>query len=163
MRVIAIDPGYERIGIAVIEKKERNKEEVIFSECFQTDKNLVFNQRLFLVGDHVRKLIYTYKPIALATEDLFFAKNTKTALKVSESRGVVAFQAYDNEIPVYEYTPNQIKVAVTGYGRATKKDVYTMVSRLVNLTGKTKMDDEIDAIAIGLTFFASYKQNHSIL
>tara|TARA_B100001179_G_C18554960_1_gene387819 strand:- start:472 stop:960 length:489 start_codon:yes stop_codon:yes gene_type:complete len=158
MRVIAIDPGYERIGIAIIEKKENKKEKVLFSECFQTNKDLDFNKRLYLVGDHIRTLIQEYEPIALATEDLFFAKNTKTALKVSESRGVIAFQASDNGIPIYEYTPNQIKVAVTGYGRASKKDIYTMVSRLVSLSQAIKMDDEIDAIAIGLTFFASYKQ-----
>lgn len=157
MKVIAIDPGYERLGIAVLEQ-HKGKEVLLYSECFQTSKELDFNKRLYLLGDRVRTLIQQYTPDALAIEGLFFSKNTQTALGVSESRGVVIFQASDKDIPIYEYTPNQIKVAVTGYGRATKKDVYTMTSRLIHIKGKKKKDDEIDAIAVGLTFFASYRK-----
>ena len=132
MRVIAIDPGYDRLGIAILEKKS-NKELLIYSECFETSAQELFHNRLGAIGSRVREIIKKYSPDACAIEDLFFAKNTKTALKVSESRGVVIFQAIDNDIPVYEYTPNQIKVAVTGYGRATKKEVYTMVERIISL------------------------------
>ena len=133
------------------------KETLLYSECYQTRNDLPFPERLGLIGNRVRELISSYQPDAIAVEDLFFSKNTKTALKVSESRGVVIFQAIDADIPVYEYTPNQIKVAVTGYGKASKIDVYTMVSRLIDLGKGKKLDDEIDAIAIGLTFFALYK------
>lgn len=161
MRVIAIDPGYERLGIAILEKKDAS-EVLIYSECFKTSKELDFNKRLYLLGDRIRVLIREYQPDALAVEDLFFSKNTKTALKVSESRGVIAFVAMDNQLPVYEYTPNQIKVAVTGYGRATKNDIYAMVSRLVKMNSDSKQDDEIDAIAIGITYFASYKKDSLI-
>lgn len=155
MRVIAIDPGYDRLGIAIIEKDK--KEILIFSECLQTEKNNSINERVMLVGQQVRKHIEKYKPDAMAIEDLFFSKNTKTALKVSESRGVVIFQATDAGIPVYEYTPNQIKLAVTGYGNATKGDVSRMVSLLIDVGGEKKIDDEIDAIATGLTFFARHR------
>jgi len=155
MRVLAIDPGYDRLGIALVEKKER--ETVIFSECFETNKSDHLNLRIMNIGQRIRTLIKEYQPDALAIEDLFFSKNTKTALAVSESRGVVIFQATDSGVPVYEYTPNQIKLAVTGYGKATKQEVYTMVSRLVVLDDRKRIDDEIDAIAVGLTALASYK------
>lgn len=154
MRVIAIDPGYDRLGIAIIEKKKKEKEILLHSECLQTDSKQGFNYRLGILGKRVRSLIEEYSPEHMAIEGLFFAKNTKTALKVSESRGVVIFQAVDRNISVYEFTPNQIKVAVTGYGRATKKDVTAMVARLIDLGEGVKIDDEIDAIATGLTFFA---------
>lgn len=155
MRVLAIDPGYDRLGIAIIEKNK--KEVLIFSECFQTNKDKNINERMMLIGQRVRDVISLYKPNALAIEDLFFAKNTKTALKVSESRGVVIFQATDAGLDIFEYTPNQIKVAATGYGKSTKKEVHTMVERLIDIGNEKKMDDEVDAIAIGLTFFASYR------
>lgn len=154
MRIIAIDPGYDRVGIAVMDRDEKNKEFVIFSECFQTPKEISFTHRLGMLGQHIRSKINEYKVSALVIEGLFFAKNTKTALKVSEARGVIVFQAYDYNIPVYEYTPNQIKVAVTGYGNAHKNDMYAMIKRLVTLKDQKYIDDEIDAIGVGLTFFA---------
>lgn len=157
MKVIAIDPGYDRIGIAVLEKKD-NREFVVFSECFVTDRKDDINQRIFTIGKRVATLINEYQVQYFAIESLFFSKNTKTALQVSELRGVVIFQAKNNNIPVYEYTPNQIKLAVTGYGSASKKDILFMVSRLVDLSDKKRIDDELDAIAVGLTFLASYRE-----
>ena len=156
MKIIAIDPGYDRLGVAILEKKIKGQEVLLYSECFQTSPNDEFNNRVGLLGKRVREIIKEFEPEYMAIENLFFAKNTKTALKVSESRGVVIFQAIDKNIPVYEFTPNQIKVAVAGYGRATKKDVYLMTDRLINLTKKKYIDDEIDAIATGLTFFATH-------
>jgi len=160
MRVLAIDPGYGRLGLAVVEKN-KGKEKLIYSECFQTHSDDNFHMRLGLIGVRVRELIEKYNPDVFAIEDLFFSKNTKTALKVSESRGVVIFQAVDAGLSIYEYTPNQIKVAVTGYGKANKNDVYVMVKKLIDLGEGKKIDDEIDAIAIGLTFFASYKSAYT--
>ena len=157
MKVIAIDPGYDRIGIAIMEKQVGGKETVLYSECFITNKADDLNKRIYNVGARVNILIREYNPQYLSIESLFFSKNTKTALSVSEARGVIIYQAFLNNIPVYEYTPNQIKLAVTGYGSATKKDVLFMVSRLVNLKEGKKIDDEIDAIAIGLTFLSSYR------
>ena len=157
MKIIAIDPGYGRIGIAVLEKNN-NKEELIFSECFVTDTTKTINERIFSAGKRIEELILFYKPEVLVIEALFFSKNTKTALFVAESRGVIIFQALNHNIPVYEYTPNQIKTAVAGHGNANKNDVFKMVERLVFLDKRKRIDDEIDAIAIGLTFFASYRK-----
>lgn len=158
MIIIAIDPGYDRLGLAVLEKPKNHKEKIIHSECVQTNVQDDFNIRLAQIGKHVRNIIEKYKPEYMAIEGLFFSKNTKTALKVSESRGVVIFQASDKDIPVFEFTPNQIKVAVTGYGKANKKDMYTMTRRLIDVGDKKMIDDEIDAIAIGLTFFAIHNE-----
>ncbi|MCI5051423.1 MAG: crossover junction endodeoxyribonuclease RuvC [Candidatus Pacebacteria bacterium] len=157
MKVIAIDPGYDRLGVAIIEKDTSSKERLIYSTCIETSPENIFTERLKKIGQEVRLLIKEYQPDYMAIEDLFFAKNTKTALKVSESRGVVIFQAVDNNIPVCEFTPNQIKVAVTGYGKATKNDVYTMTMKLIKIDNQKRKDDEIDAIATGLTFFATHK------
>lgn len=157
MRVISVDPGYGRIGIAVLEKKEGEKENVLFSECLVTDNSREINERIFTVGKRVNELINKYKTDYLAIEGLFFSKNTKTALFVAEARGVIIFQAMLNNIPVYEYTPNQIKVAVAGHGAANKKDIFFMVNRLVKIDDRKRIDDELDAIAIGLTFFASFR------
>jgi crossover junction endodeoxyribonuclease RuvC len=161
MIIIAIDPGYDRLGIAVLEKPKNQKEIILYSECVQTPATEDFNIRLGIIGKKVRAIIEKYKPEYMAIESLFFSNNTKTALKVSESKGVVIFQAIDKNISVYEFTPNQIKVAVTGYGKATKKDMHTMTSRLINLDGKKMIDDEIDAVAIGLTFYATFSERTS--
>jgi crossover junction endodeoxyribonuclease RuvC len=158
MKVISIDPGYDRVGIAIIEKnKNLKKENVIFSECFFTDKKEKINDRIYKIGDHVNFLIKKYKPKFLVIESLFFSKNTKTALFVAEARGVIIFQAKRNNIDVFEYTPNQIKLAVAGHGSANKKDIFFMINHLIDLNDKKRIDDELDAIAIGLTFFAINK------
>ena len=158
MKIIAIDPGYNRVGVAVLEKTTTLKEQICFSNCFETDKNINFSTRLNFIGEYIYKCIDEYKPEVLVIENLFFAKNSKTALKVSEARGVIIFQATRFNIPIYEYTPNQIKLAVAGYGNANKLSIHNMVKRLVVLEDKKMNDDEIDAIAIGLTFFATQKK-----
>ncbi|MFT7328264.1 MAG: crossover junction endodeoxyribonuclease RuvC [Crocinitomicaceae bacterium] len=160
MIILAVDPGYDRLGIAILEKNK--KEKLIFSECFETNKDENINIRMMRIGQRIREIIHLYEPEVLVIEGLFFSKNTKTALKVSESRGVILFQASDLGLDIYEYTPNQIKVAVTGYGRSTKSEVHTMVSRLIDIGDEKKIDDEIDAIAIGLTFFASHRFQQKI-
>jgi len=156
MKVIAIDPGYDRIGIAVIEK-EKKEEKILFSECFITNRKKHLNERIFSLGERINYIIKKYSPEFLAIESLFFSKNTKTALSVAEARGVIIYQAMKNNIPVYEYTPNQIKVAVGGYGGAHKRDILFMVEKLVKIDKRKRIDDELDAIAIGLTFLASYR------
>jgi crossover junction endodeoxyribonuclease RuvC len=158
MRVISIDPGYDRCGVAILEKDNKNKEQLIFSTCLQPSKEDEIYVRIGYIGDEIRSLITRYKPDAMAVEDLFFSKNTKTALQVGQALGVISYTAYVNNIPVYNYKPNQIKVAVTGYGRAEKRDIHKMVQHIVKLDDKKYIDDEIDAIAVGITFLASYKQ-----
>lgn len=156
MKVLAIDPGYGRIGFAVLEKRDSwNK--LIFSECFETDKNTEFEKRLSLIGDRLQKIIHLHSPSCAAIEKLFFSKNKKTALHTAEVRGVCMYAAKSLGIEIFEYTPNQVKNAVTGNSNATKKDIIRMVPRLITIDGEKKHDDEYDAIAIGITHIASSK------
>lgn len=154
MRILAIDPGFERVGLAVLEKAARGKETLIYSECFKTKSSLPFPERLRFIGEKVRAVVKKFSPAALAVEKLYFEKNTKTALGVSEARGVIVYEAARVGLAVREYTPLQIKVAVTGYGRATKAEVNRMVGKLIVLPKKISSDDEMDAIACGLTCLA---------
>lgn len=155
MKIIGIDPGYERVGIAVLEKNHGDRrEKILYSNCFKTSTKLSLDERIFLIGKEIRAVIKKYKPEKLAIEKLFFENNQKTAMGVSEARGVIAFVAQDSGLSVLQYTPLQIKSAVTGYGKATKDAVYTMVGKLVDLPKDVKQDDEIDAIAVAITAFA---------
>jgi crossover junction endodeoxyribonuclease RuvC len=156
MKIIAIDPGYERVGIAILEKETR-KENLLFSECFKTSTTEKHEDRLRLIGEEVEKIIKKYKPEAMGIETLFFKTNAKTAMKVSEARGVIMYEAAKNRLDILEFSPLQIKVAVTGYGKSDKDQVTEMVKRLIKISAPIKYDDEYDAIAVGLTFFAYYK------
>lgn len=154
MRVIAFDPGYQRLGVAIIEKLQNSQETLVFSECFFTKKEDEYFDRIEKIGRRVEEIIKTHSPNYGSIEGLFFSKNTTTALKVSEIRGILIYLCKKSMIPVYEFTPNQIKVAVTGYGKSDKKSINNMVSKLINLPERKIIDDEMDAIACGLTFFA---------
>jgi len=155
MVILAIDPGYDRLGVAVLEKKEGKKEELLFSECFSPAKNLAKEKRIFEIGQKIHELIERFNPSELIIEDLFFGKNIKTALAVAEVRGVIIYEASKASIGVHEFTPSQIKTAVTGNGKSDKSQIAFMVGKLINMNGKKpKFDDENDAIAVGLTFFA---------
>jgi len=154
MKIIAIDPGYERLGIAILEK-ETGKETLVFSECFKTLATEKHEERLRQIGEKIEKTIKEYKPEAMSIETLFFQTNAKTAMKVSEARGVILYTAAKNKLKIAEFTPLQIKVAVTGYGKSDKEQVIAMIPRLVKTEKVIKHDDEYDAIACGLTFFAS--------
>jgi crossover junction endodeoxyribonuclease RuvC len=156
MKIIAIDPGYERVGIAILEKVS-NKETLIYSECFKTLATKSSEERLRLIGEEISKLIKKYQPQALAIENLFFKNNAKTAMKVSEARGVMLYEAAKNNLEIMEFTPLQIKIAVTGYGKSEKEQVTTMVKKLIKIPELLKYDDEYDAIAVGLTFFACHR------
>ncbi len=157
-RVLAIDPGFERVGIAVIERDPKTrKEKLIHSECFKTSNSLLFPERLILIGGKIRSAIGKFSPDALAIEKLYFEKNTKTAMGVSEARGVIVYEAARAGLAIHEYTPLQIKVAVTSYGKATKEQVNNMVGKLIVLPKKISSDDEMDAIACGLTCLAHLK------
>lgn len=157
MRVISVDPGYDRVGVAVLDGSASSIQ-MIFSTCIETKKDDDLYQRIFDIGNQVAEIMNTYQPKAFAIEELYFSRNVSTALKVSEAKGVIVFQALDRGIPVVEYTPSQVKVATAGHGRATKAEVHKMVSMLVNIDSKKRMyDDEIDAIAVGITHLASYK------
>ena len=154
MKILAIDPGFERIGVAVIEKLPKQKDRLVYSACFKTSAKIPFHKRLTLIGSEIERLIKEYKPMSLAIEKLFFTTNQKTVMGVSEARGVIIYSASRNGLDIFEYTPPQIKVAVTGYGKADKRMVMSMIPKLITITTKTNSDDELDAIAIGLTCLA---------
>lgn len=153
-RTLAIDPGFDRVGVAVLDK-----DELLFSHCIETDRKAPHAERLLEIGEFVRKVIKKWKPTSLAIESLFFNQNTTNALKVSEARGVILYQAALAGLTVSEYSPQAIKIAVTGYGKADKKQVEMMVQKLIKLPPQTsrRLDDELDAIAVGITHLASRK------
>jgi crossover junction endodeoxyribonuclease RuvC len=157
MKVLAIDPGYERLGIAVIEKENHGKEKLIFSQCFQTKATFLFPERLRQIGEEIKKIILEYKPEFFAIEKLFFNTNQKTAMLVSESYGAILQIAAQNGLEIREFTPPEIKVATTGSGKADKRQIISMIPKLIEIKKEIKHDDEYDAIAVGLTFFAIYR------
>ncbi len=146
MKILGIDPGYDRVGIAIIEDKT-----LVYSECFQTSSKDDFHTRLKEVGQKINKIIDEYSPDVMAIESLFITKNQKTAMKVAEARGVISYEASLKEIPIHEYTPPQIKVAVTGHGGSDKTQVTKMIPLLLKIKVKKALDDEYDAIAVALT------------
>jgi crossover junction endodeoxyribonuclease RuvC len=155
MIILGIDPGFARMGVAVLEKNKKGKESLIFSTCVETDKKEKQERRLLSIGKELEKIISKYKPDVLAIEKLFFAQNTKTALQVSEAVGVILYVCASKNIPVYEFTPLQIKIALTGYGKAEKRQVEDMAQAILKLEKMPKLDDETDAIAVSLTCASS--------
>lgn len=156
LRVLGIDPGYDRLGIAILEG-DRSHQTVLHSECFETVRTDDFPDRLHEALSHVQEVIKKHEPQEVALETLFFSKNQKTAMRVAEMRGGLLFVARDLGCSVTEYAPQQIKSAVSGNGRGTKHDVAAMVHRLLSLPQKKMLDDEYDAIAVALTHLVSSK------
>ena len=157
MKILSIDPGFERVGIAVIEKTNLKKDILVYSECFKTSAKIPFPERLKNIGIEIEKIIKKYKPEVLAIEKLYFTTNQKTAMGVAEARGAMLYIASKNNLAICEYTPPQIKLAVTGYGKATKEMIMSMVPKLIDVDSGVNSDDELDAIAIGLTCLACEK------
>ncbi len=155
MKLLAIDPGYERLGIAVMEKPARGREVLLYSDCFRTSAKLPFSERLSMIGGEIARLIKEFKPEALALETLFFSTSKTTAMRVAEARGVIVYEAARHDIAVKEFGPGEIKAAIGSDGRADKKQIMAMLPRLITIEKPIKHDDEYDAIAVGLTFFAT--------
>lgn len=153
MLVLGIDPGYERLGLAVV-KQEASKIELLYSDCFTTDKKNTFGERLLCLGTEVERIIKKWEPNLTATEKLFFTVNQKTAMNVAEARGVINYLSAKYQIPIAEYTPLEIKTCITGYGSADKKQMISMIPKLLKIDKKIKHDDEYDAIGVALTHLA---------
>ena len=155
MRILGVDPGFERLGVAVLEKGPGDRrEKILFSECFKTPSQMEFHVRLSLLGKEVRKIINDYSPEVLSIETLFLNTNKKTAMRVAEARGVVMYEAALAGLRVFEASPPQIKIATTGYGASGKEEIIKMVKMLVEIDENKKSDDELDAIAIAITGLA---------
>ena len=154
-KVIAIDPGYDRCGIAIVSEINR-KPKVLFSDCITSEKSEDQYLRLTSIFRQLETIIKEHRPNYLAIETLFFSVNKKTAIKVAEARGAILTLAGLNELPLIELSPQTIKIAMTGSGNAGKEQVKKMVILTVDLektdlpaqTGR--LDDEIDAIALGV-------------
>ncbi len=153
MIVLAIDPGFGRCGVAVI-SGTGSKPELIYSSCIETDKKTSFSERLIEVGSSIERIITEFSPEIIALEELYFTNNAKTALHVAEVRGMLMYISASKKIPLVEFNPLAVKVAITGYGRATKEQVTKMVEKLVHCEEKKMLDDEYDAIALGITALA---------
>jgi len=157
MKILSIDPGFDRLGIAVLEEKNPSPI-LLYSSCFTTNRSLSFPKRLVSIAEEIERIILKYKPVVLAIETLFITTNQKTAMRVAEARGSIIFLCAKKNLSISEYTPLQIKMAVTGYGKADKRQVTEMIKKLISLDiNKKTTDDEYDAIAVGLTYLASYK------
>ncbi len=148
MRILAIDPGYDRMGIAVIEGNP-SKPTYIWSDCILPPKGKK-EERLGVVQQASERAIQEYQPDAIALESIFFSTNVKTAIGVAEARGAVLASAGRASLEVIECSPQEVKLAVTGYGAADKTSVMTMVPRLIELPPKKRLDDELDAIALAI-------------
>ncbi len=157
--ILSIDPGYERLGLAVLKKNERGVIDLLHSECFKTSAKNQFVDRLVEIGHRVNEIISEFNPTVLAIENLFLQNNQKTVMKVSETRGVLLYVARVLQLSVFELTPLQIKAAVTGSGRSDKKGMQKMVDILLPAMKKktSLLDDEYDAVACGLAYFALEK------
>jgi crossover junction endodeoxyribonuclease RuvC len=150
MTILGIDPGFARVGWSILEVRGQ-KLDLLNCNCIETLKEISLEKRLFDIHKQINNLIKKYNPDVLAIEDLFFTNNAKTAFKVGEARGVIILAGTIQKIPVFSYTPLQVKIAVTGYGQADKSQVGRMVKVILKLKELPKLDDTVDAIAVALT------------
>ncbi len=153
--IIGIDPGYDRVGVA-IGQKEQNQWQIFTYECIQTNKKSKLFDRYQEIAKKIEELICKYQVTQAGIESLFWFKNQSTALNVSEARGVIIATLLRQQIKIAEYTPLQIKQSLTGYGRADKKAVEKMVRMELALDDKI-IDDTIDALAIMICHECSRK------
>ena len=149
MIILGIDPGYAIVGYGVI-KYEKCRYVTMDYGAVTTEAGLKFSRRLEVIYDGVSELLSKYKPDAMAVEQLFFTTNAKTAIDVGQSRGVILLAAQKQGVPIFDYTPLQVKQAVVGYGKAEKRQVMEMTRMLLNLAKVPKPDDTADALAIAI-------------
>ena len=149
MIILGIDPGYAIVGWGVIEYNA-NKFSVIDYDAVTTEAKTPFNDRLKQVYDGIDAIMKRYSPQALAIEKLFYNTNAKTVIDVAQARGVINLAAVQNNIPIFEYTPLQVKQSVVGYGRAEKKQVQEMTRVILKLEKIPKPDDTADALAMAI-------------
>ena len=149
MLILGIDPGYAIIGWGVI-RFERGKYIPVDFGAITTNAGVPFNRRLEQIYDQLDELLDTHHPDAVAVEKLYFQNNQKTAIDVAQARGVTMLALQKHNVPVYEYTPLQVKSAVTGFGQAQKPQVMEMTKRLLRLKAVPKPDDTADALAVAI-------------
>jgi crossover junction endodeoxyribonuclease RuvC len=159
MRILGIDPGIGRTGWGVIEVQS-SKFQVQSYGTIETPADMEIGERLSEVYDKINGLLDDYQPDGVGIEELFFNTNSKTAFVVGQARGVIMLAIAQRKLPLSIYTPLQVKIAVTGYGRAEKRQVGQMVKTLLKLDSIPKLDDTTDALAIAITHAFSYKMKN---
>ena len=161
MIILGIDPGTAIMGYGLIEQKGNHLRALAYS-CWRTPAHTPLAGRLLMLYEELDALLTTYAPDHLAVEELFFSSNAKTALAVGQARGIVLLAGAKRGIPVYEYTPLQVKQAVAGYGKADKKQIQQMVKSLLNLQEIPKPDDVADALGLAICHAHSYALNRKM-
>ena len=149
MRILGIDPGIGTVGFGVVDT-DRGKTSYVACGVISTPPNTPLSPRLDMIYNDLNELIVTFSPDAVAVEELFFSKNITTGISVAHGRGVILLSAYRSGVPVFEYTPMQVKQAVVGYGSAKKAQVIYMVQHLLGMTTPPRPDDAADALALAL-------------
>ena len=162
MIVLGIDPGYALMGWGVVESEDSRMQLVAYG-CIETKAGVPMQNRLRTLQLGVRDLLSIYKPDDVAFEELFFARNVTTALMVGAARGAAISAAAEDTENLYEYTPMQIKQAITGYGKADKKQIQQMVKLLLKLDEIPRPDDAADAIACAITHCQAGVAKHQFL
>lgn len=160
MRIIGIDPGYAIVGFGVIEYNKARFNVVDYG-AVTTPAGMDFNSRLLEIYNDLCYILDKFKPDYMAIERLYFTSNQKTAIDVAQARGIVLLAARQRNISVFEYTPLQVKQSVTGYGKAVKKQVQEMTTRILKLDEIPKPDDTADALAIAICHAHSYNSQLS--
>jgi len=150
MKILGIDPGYGIVGFGIVESVSYGQFRTVDYGAITTDKSLSIAERISIVYESICTLIDLHKPDVMAIEELFFHTNTTTAIAVAEARGVIMLAGKHKSIDMYEYTPLQIKQALTGQGRADKAQVQFMVKNILGLTSIPRPDDAADALAVAI-------------
>jgi crossover junction endodeoxyribonuclease RuvC len=145
-----MDPGTASLGIAVLEHHDGQEAHCLVFDCLHTPKQLPMPQRLLMHYDRLHQLVAEYRPEVLACEDLFFNKNVRTALSVGAVIGIILLLAGQEQLPLYMYSPLQVKMAIAGYGRATKEQVQDCLVLHLGLEKRPRPDDAADALAVAL-------------
>lgn len=149
MRILGIDPGYATIGFGLVEA-ERGRVRMETYGVIQTSPAETLSRRLYRISTDMEELLSALKPDAMAVEELFFRRNITTGIAVAHGRGVILCAAEKCGVPLFEYTPSQVKISVTGYGKADKRQVMEMTRRLLNLKSVPRPDDAADALGLAL-------------
>ena len=156
MIVLGIDPGTAATGFGVVERVGTRLRAIEFG-CLETSLPASDPERLVAIHDGVAHLIERHRPALVAVERIFFSRNVRTAFAVGQARGVVLLAAAQAGLPVFEYTPNEVKMAVTGYGRASKDQVQRMVRTVLGLSALPAPEDAADALAVAICLAHSYR------
>ncbi len=158
MRILGIDPGIAIVGYGVVDKINNSYKPVIF-DAILTKAHTPLEERIQIIYNKMVEIIDEYKPEAISVEELFFNNNAKTAFAVGQARGVILLAAVQKNVPIYEYTPLQVKQALTGYGRADKNQIQQMMKSMLGLSAVPKPDDVADALAIAVCHGNSIRFN----